>query len=775
MRRFALLFLLSLGAAGAPIAAADGAIRGVVSDPSGGVVPGASVELRSPAGALIQDTHTDAAGAYRFDGLSPGTFVIEVSLPNFNRLRRSGVRINDGSTQIVNVTLSLSLSADVTVVGKRSFDIGELSDNELLVGVALSATQGVVSAKQIDNRPLMRAGEVLEAVPGVIISQHSGEGKANQYYLRGFNLDHGTDFATTVAGVPVNMPTHAHGHGYSDLNFLIPELIAGVQFSKGPYAAEEGDFSTAGASHIRYVNALDKPVVRLSAGGEGWRRAFAAGSPQFAGGHLLAAIEAGHNDGPWERPDDFAKINGVLRYSRGTSRNAFAITGMAYSADWQATDQIPERAVAAGTIGRFGGVDDTLGGSTGRYSASADWQRAAASSVTRVTAYAMRYRLNLFSNFTYFLDDPVNGDQFEQADRRYVFGGRATHRIGGRVADRPSEFLFGLDMRRDNIGTIGLYQTLERARLSVTREDAVRQTSAGAFARHDLQWTPWLRSTVGLRVDRFHFDVAAGDPRNSGRESDAIVSPKATIVLGPFASTEFYANWGEGFHSNDARGATITVDPKAGDPAERVTPLVRARGEEIGVRTTRLRHIQATAALWRLDLDSELLFVGDAGTTEAGRPSRRGGVELSAVFAPASWLSVDADLSLSRARFRDADLGGTRVPGAVERVFAGGVNVENAGPFFGSLRVRHFGARDLIEDGSVRSAPTTIVNLQGGAALSPRVRVYADVFNLFDRRVSDIDYFYRSRLNGEPAGGIDDVHFHPALPRSVRIGLNLAF
>jgi hypothetical protein len=759
----------------APAAAADGTVRGVVSDPSGGVVPGAIVELRTPSGALVRDAHTNGSGEYRFEGLSAGTFVVEIALPNFNRHRRSGVQVTEGATLVVNVTLSLSLSADVTVTGRRSFDIGELSDNENLVGVALSATQGVVSPRQIENRPIMRAGEVLEAVPGVIISQHSGEGKANQYYLRGFNLDHGTDFATTVAGVPVNMPTHAHGHGYSDLNFLIPELIAGVQFNKGPYAAEEGDFSTAGASHIRYVNALDKPMARLSLGGEGWRRLFVAASPKLAGGHLLAAVEAGHNDGPWERPDDYSKLNGVVRYSRGTTGHAFALSAMAYSADWQSTDQVPSRAIDSGLIGRFGGLDDTLGGVTGRYSLSADWQRSTAGGVTRATAYGMRYRLNLFSNFTYFLDDPINGDQFEQADRRYLLGGRVTHRQGGRIAGRSSEFLAGFDTRHDNIGTIGLYHTADRTRLSATREDAVRQTSAGVFARHDLQWTPWLRSTLGLRADRFQFDVDAGNPLNSGREADGIVSPKATVILGPWSSTEFYVNWGNGFHSNDARGATITVDPKTGESADRVTPLVRARGEEIGIRSTRLRHLQATAALWRLDLDSELLFVGDAGTTEAGRPSRRRGVELSAVYAPLPWLALDADLSLSRARFRDGGEAGNRVPGAVERVFGGGLILENAGPIFGSLRLRHFGARDLIEDGSRRSEPTTLVNLQAGAAVSPRVRVNADVFNLFDRRVSDIDYFYASRLPGEDPGGREDVHFHPALPRSIRIGLNVAF
>jgi hypothetical protein len=773
MRLFALLLLLSA----TPVAhasATDGSITGVVFDPSGGVIPGAIVELRATGGGLLRDTHTDRTGAYRFEAVDEGTFVLEVSLPNFSRLRKTGVRVAPGINLVVNVTLTLSLTADITVTGKRSFDIGELADNEQLVGVAFSATQGVVSPRRIEHRPIMRAGEVLEAVPGVIISQHSGEGKANQYYLRGFNLDHGTDFATTVAGVPVNMPTHAHGHGYSDLNFLIPELIAGVQFNKGPYAAEEGDFSTAGASHIRYVNAVDGPTVRFSLGGDGWRRLFAAASPGLAGGHLLAAIELGHNDGPWERPDNYAKVNGVLRYSRGTAGNAVAVTALAYSADWQSTDQVPQRAIATGLIGRFGGLDDSLGGITGRYSLSADWQRSSSSGVTRVTAYGLRYRLNLFSNFTYYLDDPVHGDQFEQADRRYVVGGRATHRVGGRIAERPSELLVGIDARRDDIGTIGLYHTANRVRLSTTRQDAVQQASAGVFARHDLQWTPWLRSTLGLRADRFQFNVDAGNPLNAGREADAIISPKATLSVGPWASTELYVNWGNGFHSNDARGATITVDPRTGEQADRVTPLVRARGEEIGVRSTWFRHLVATAAVWQLDLDSELLFVGDAGTTEASRPSRRRGLEVSAGYAPRPWLSLDADLSWSRARFRDADLAGTRVPGAVERVVAGGIVVEHAGPVFGSIRVRHFGARDLTEDGGVRSRPTTFVNAQAGLSISAGARIVADMFNLFNRPASDIDYYYASRLRGE-AAAIEDVHVHPAVPRSIRLGMILSF
>jgi hypothetical protein len=794
--RFVLVIaqLLSLS----PLAwAADGAavIGGTVTDQTGASLPGATVDLQNASGAMVSSATTDLQGRYAFSALPVGTYTLEISLPNFARVRRTGVNAVAGGTRIVDVVLPLSLSADVVVTGRRTFgNLAEVPEGGSLIGIASSATQGVVTAHQIQVRPILRASEVLETVPGLIISQHSGEGKANQYYLRGFNLDHGTDFATTVAGVPVNMPTHAHGHGYSDVNFLIPELVTGVQYNKGPYFAEEGDFSTAGAAHIRYANRLERPILRASAGEDGWGRMLAAASPQLGSGHLLAALEVGHNDGPWVRPDDYQRVNGVLRYSRGDHRHAFSITGMGYASTWDSTDQVPARVIDSGALPRFGGIDETDGGRTARFSLSSDWQRSTSSSVTRAAAYGLAYRLNLFSNFSYFLDDPVNGDQFEQADRRMVYGGRLTYRQLGDWGDRASELLVGAETRYDDIGTVGLYRTAARVRTSTTREDSVGQASVGIFAQHELQWTGWLRSSLGLRADRYRFGVEAGDPRNAGQRSDGLVSPKASVILGPWKSSELYANWGHGFHSNDARGITATVacheracgptagrseasrmDPDTGELSDRVTPLVSARGEEIGFRSTAIRKLQTTFALWRLDLDSELLFVGDAGTTEAGRPSRRYGVEWSTYFAPTPWLTFDADLAFSRARFKDGDPAGDRIPGAVEQVIAAGVAVEDAGPVFGSFRLRYFGARALVEDGSIRSKPTTLVNGQLGVRLAPSLRVGLDVFNLFNTEASDIDYFYTSRLRGEPAGGIDDIHLHPTLPRSIRIGLQVGF
>jgi outer membrane receptor protein involved in Fe transport len=615
---------------------------------------------------------------------------------------------------------------------------------------------------------------MLERVPGVVTSQHSGEGKANQYYVRGFNIDHGTDLAVSVAGVPVNLPTHAHGQGWADVNFLVPELVSGIQYKKGPYHPEEGDFSSAGAMNVSYVSFLDAPLVRLEAGEEGYRRALLAASPKVGGGYLLGALELFHNDGPWEKPDDYRKVNAVLRYTRGGVRDTFSLTGMAYDGRWSATDQIPERAVESGLLARFGAIDTSDGGMSHRYTAAAEWQRSGGDSLSRASAYAIDCSLNLFSNFTYFLDDPVNGDQFEQEDRRFVTGLKASHQWAARLGTREMENVLGIQVRNDDIDNVGLYLTRARQRRATVRQDAVTQTSLSAYGQASVRWTGKLRTAIGLRGDVYRFDVAGDEPANSGRERASRVSPKLTVTLGPWARTELYVNAGYGFHSNDGRGTTLSVDPRTGDPASRVDALVEARGGELGVRTFALDNLHATLALWSLDIASELLFVGDAGTTEAGRPSRRRGFELGADWTPRPWLAVDLNAAYSRGRFRDADPAGDRIPGAIEGVLALGAAIDS-GPWAGSLRLRYFGPRPLVEDDSVRSKSSTTVNAALAYRLTPRWRLSAGVFNLLGAKASDIDYFYTSRLPGEPAAGVDDIHFHPIEPRSVRVGLTATF
>ncbi len=748
-------------------------VEGAVRDDTGAALPGVTVHLR--AGDQTRTTVTAADGAYQLDGVPAGRVSLRFTLLNFAVVTRE-LAVAPAAMARADAVLRLALSADVVVTGQASFrnlaDVDDPAAN--LVGIAGAASQGAVTAAQLARRPVLRAGDVLEAVPGLIVSQHSGEGKANQFYLRGFNLDHGTDFSTQVAGVPVNTPSGAHAHGYTDTNFLIPELVSGIQFKKGPYFADEGDFSAAGAANVNYANVLTRPVVSFGAGGDGWRRTLAMASPRVGPGHLLAAAEITAFDGPWVREDGFRKLNGVLRYSQGDARNGFSITGMGYWADWESTDQVPARAVQSGQISRFGFIDPSDQGHTERQSLAAELQRSAPNVTTRASLFVLRDRLTLFSNFTYFLDDPLNGDQFEQSEQRLTAGGRVSQRRLGRLFGRHTESAIGGQVRHDWIDPVGLYRAVGGVRTTTTREDRVGQTLAGVFAQTEVQWLRALRTTVGLRADAYRFDVRSNLAANSGRGSAAIVSPKVSAVMGPWAGTEFYANAGFGYHSNDARGAVTRVDPSTGEAVTPVTPLVRARGAELGLRTVRVRGLQSTLSAWYLGLDSELLFVGDAGTTEAGRPSRRAGLEWTNYARLGPWLQADADVSWSRARFVNGDPAGSRVPGALDRVIGAGLSADR-GRASANLRVRHFGPRPLVEDASVSSRATTLWNAEAAVRLSRRARVVLQGFNLFNSQVADIDYFYRSRLPGEAADGVDDVHTHPALPRSVRLGLHVTF
>ncbi|HEY1304031.1 MAG TPA: TonB-dependent receptor [Vicinamibacterales bacterium] len=664
----------------------------------------------------------------------------------------------------------------VTVTGHRPFrDLATVEyPRRSLIGIAGSASEGALTAKDIEGRPSARPGDLLESVPGLVISQHSGEGKANQYYLRGFNLDHGTDFAVSVAGVPVNMPTHGHGQGWSDVNFLIPELVSGVQFRKGPYSADEGDFSTAGAANINYLNALERPLVQVTVGGLGYDRLLAAASPRIGAGNLLVAFETGTADGPWVTPEDYRRLNGVVRYSSGHTQPAMALTFMGYHARWTATDQVADRAVTDGLIPRFGSLDSSDGGTTHRYSMSAELQRSGTASTTNVLAYGIDSNLDLFSNFTYFLNDPVNGDQFEQVDRRRVFGVRANHRRRTRLSGRVLEQTMGLQVRHDRIGPLGLYATRDRQRLSTTRDDRVQQTSTGLYYQSELEITDRFRMSAGLRGDIYHFEVRSSLPENSGLDTTGLVSPKLGVVFAPSNTIEVYGNVGYGFHSNDARGVTITIDPVTRAQAERVTPLARTRGAEIGVRSILVPRLQTTVAVWGLTLDSELVFVGDAGTTEAGRPSRRFGVEWANYYSVRPWLTLDADLSWSSARFTDGDPIGSEIPGAVRHVASVGLSVTDR-RFSGQLRVRYLGPRPLVEDGRVEASRSILVNAEAGYRIARGMRLVTDVLNLFDARASDIEYYYRSRLPDEPVTGIDDVHTHPVAPRTARVSLRFDF
>jgi len=639
-----------------------------------------------------------------------------------------------------------------------------------LISTARAASQGVVGYDDFKNRPLSRIGELVEVIPGVIATQHSGEGKANQYFLRGFNLDHGTDFSVHVDHVPVNLRTHGHGQGYLDLNFIIPEIVERVDFAKGPYAPGAGDFSSAGSARYSMADNLGGSFAQLTVGEFGFYRGVAAYSTALSDRtDLLLAGEAAFYDGPWDLDQNLEKLNAYARLTHRGDNSRLTISASAYDNSWQATDQIPSRALDQGLISRFGTLDDDLGGDTHRYSLSANYAlQHSDDSETALSAYAVRYGLNLWSNFTYFLDNPAGGDEFEQVDDRHYFGARLTH---NRALSDLITMRAGAEFRHDDIGDVGLFRTAGRQRLSTVRQDEVQQSSIAAWADVDIRATERLRVTLGLRGDIFWADVdALSMPANGGTSDDQQLSPSLGLAWQAADFLEFYANYGRGFHSNDVRGTTISIDPATGDAATPVPLLVKSDGFELGLRYEK-GPLRVAVAAFHLNLESELVFVGDAGTTEANDGSNRIGVEASAFWRATNWLVLDASGSYTRARF---DIPGTarRIPGAVESVLAAGATAQFDALTI-STRLRHFGPAPLIEDNSVRSNATTLVNLTA-AYQWDAITFSLDVLNLFDARDADISYFFESQLPGE-AAPVADLHFHPVEPRRIRASIRVNF
>jgi outer membrane receptor protein involved in Fe transport len=644
------------------------------------------------------------------------------------------------------------------------------------VGVADSASQGSVGQAQLKYRPITRPGEVLETVPGLIATQHSGEGKASQYFLRGFNLDHGTDFLTQIDGVPVNQLSHSHGQGWTDTNFLIPELIESLDYKKGSNYAENGDFSSTGSANIRYFRELPQHLIKFSGGSFDYYRGIVAGSHKLGDGNLLYAAESVQNNGPWTVGNDYLKFNGLLRYSQEHGDHGWSVTAMATQSDWNSTDQIPRQAVNAGKIGRFEAIDPTDGGNSQRYSLTSEWHSQDADSETKLLAYGVYSKLNLFSNFTYFLNDSVNGDQFGQPDDRWTTGFKASHTFFHKIGEAESETTVGLQIRNDNIQN-ALTKTKARVELSVTRQDTIWETSISPYAENKTRWNDWFRSNVGLRFDGFRFDVSnSNKPQNIGERYDGLVSPKLGLVFGPWADTEFYLNGGLGYHSNDARGVLTTIDPATGNAVARSNPLVRTYSAELGVRSTWVEGLQSTLAIWWLATDSELVFAGDAGTTVASRPGRRYGLEFTNYYSPTDWLTFDGDLSFSHSRFRNTVAGeGDFIPNSVETVIAAGATFHDVyGGFFGGPRLRYLGPRALTPDGNNRSNSTILLSAMLGYEVNKNLSFQAEVFNILDRKDDGITYFYESRLS-PTATASPDFHFHPVEPVSFRLGFTAKF
>lgn len=638
-----------------------------------------------------------------------------------------------------------------------------------LLGSADSASQGVVGYADFSTRPLARVGELVEVVPGMIATQHSGPGKANQYFLRGFNLDHGSDFSTFFEGMPVNFRTHAHAQGYMDLNFIIPEIIERVDFKKGPYSANTGDFSLAGTSSMKTYDTLERGFVEVTAGSGDEIRVVAANSFSTEQGSLLYALEHQQTNGMFVLDQDVRKYNGLLKYTGEIDGIPSQLTLTAYDSEWISTNQVPQRAVASRQIDRFGFIDPDLGGQSHRYSLSGrfelgEWD---------LTAYASAYYMSLINNPTYVLNDPINGDEFEQEDERLLFGGSLLRKGAFDFLGLQAASLVGAEVRYDDVQELNLFNTRSRLRYDSVREDDAQELSLSAYAESEFMVSEKLRLTTGLRVDYIRFDVEALRPQNSGSDNDALLQPKFGLAYRLADSLEFYANYGHGFHSNDVRAAVNRIDPVTGEDTEAQDILVEGRGGEIGFRYDNLRGFNVTLTAFELATDSELVFVGDAGTTEPSDPTRRSGVELNAFYSINDRLVIDFSAARASGHFRGLPNGENSITDAHENVAAAGLSYVGTQGITASLRVRYFGDAALTEDESVMKEDSTLVNAGVSYAFGAW-EMGIDALNLFDAEDDDIAYFFESRLPGE-LEAVEDIHFHPSNPRIIRAMLRYSF
>jgi outer membrane receptor protein involved in Fe transport len=658
-----------------------------------------------------------------------------------------------------NVTAPVQQLDEVVVFGR----------GEELIGAADAASEGAVAGADLSVRPMLRVAELLEAVPGLIAAQHSGSGKANQYFLRGFNLDHGTDFTTYVDGMPWNLRSHGHGQGYLDVNGLIPEVVDRIDYRKGPYRADVGDFALAGSSFMSTIDRLDAPFVAAEAGQYGWRRLAGGFTASVGNGELTSLAQLKTYDGPWQRPEDLKHGSLWSKYATSLGAGHLEVTLSGYHATWHPTEQSPE--IAVGTPAcpdRFCSLDKTATGQTDRWILTSNFS----ASDWNATAYLQRYDWHMLS-------DPTYDAQIEQFDHRWTFGGKAQRTL---LETQAFDISAGTELRYDDASRVGVDQTDAGQFVANVGDNSVRESSVAAFSEASWHVTGNLRLTGGLRADYYHFDVGANDGAGadtvSGKDGDTRISPKAGIAWSINKAVEVYGNWGRGFHSNDARGV---VNP---DPDFKVPGLVAGTGMEGGARLE-VGSLKLTAAYWWLNVASELIFVGDSNAVEPKSGGKRRGLELVAFWKPVAWLGIDAVYTQSHARYKedqedpdfDADptLHGRHIEGSVESAGELGISAVR-GQWEVSGRLRYLGPYPLVPSDTKRADAESMVNLRLAYKFH-RAQLYGEVLNVLDHKGNDIRYYYPTYVPGVTNPGEQQSTFlsRAEEPRTIRVGVKLLF
>jgi len=721
------------------------------------------IDTRTPIiGATInipnnsKGDNTDAFGAFRFSNIAAGQYELVASHIGYK-------------TEIVPVEVRGNHTSTVTVQLKKS----DLDLSEVKVNTKRSLGLNTLGQVDIMLRPVNTSQDILRIVPGVFIAQHAGGGKAEQIFLRGYDIDHGTDINLSVDGMPVNLVSHAHGQGYADLHFVIPETIEKVSFEMGPYNADKGNLATAGFVEFKTKDFLSSNSLKLEAGDFNTQRY----SGQFKlfnkeseknRQHLYVASEYFTSDSYFESPQNFHRFNVLGKYSAWFgNQTQLTISASSFDSKWEASGQVPDRAVKSGIISRFGSIDNSEGGNTSRTNINIQFANQWKNNwKTTDQLYYSRYHFNLYSNFTFFLDDPVNGDEINQRETRDIYGYNTTASKSWLLGNKKLNTTFGTGFRFDNANDIELARVVKREFLESVQKGDIKERNVFAYWDQQIDLNQKFSINAGLRYDYFNFgykDILTNQPAFGG-QSRAILSPKLNLNYSPSSTVKLFLNNGIGFHSNDTR---VILNNTASDI------LPKVFGTDAGIILKPVKQLVLKTTLWHMYSQQEFVYVGDEGIVEPSGKTRRIGIDFSARYQVAKWLFADADLNLTRARVIGEPKGEDYVPLAPAFTSIGGLTAKLKNGLHGSLRYRFIDHRPAREDYSVTAQGYFIADAVAGYQWK-NFEITASIENIFNREWREAQFDTESRLQNEPAS-VSEIHYTPGTPRFFKAGISFHF
>lgn len=733
--------------------AQTGGIEGRITDAeTKSPVSGVSIQLP----VISKGNNTDDFGSFRFNSLAAGRYELITTYTGY-KTEIISVEVRENTITMVPITLK-----------KAVVDLSE-------VRLTSKIFNGLNAVGQADIllRPVNQSQDLLRIVPGLFIAQHAGGGKAEQIFLRGFDIDHGTDIKLTTDGIPVNMVSHAHGQGYADMHFVIPETIEKISFESGPFRTEKGNLATAGSVDFKTKDFLSKNQLKAEAGDFSSQRisgqfiVINKGNTQIRQ-QLYTAAEYARTDGYFESPQNFHRLNLFAKYNRWREgQTQFSVQASFFDSKWNASGQVPDRAIRSGLISRFGSIDDTEGGNTGRFNLSArfskkynrGWQVAD-------QVYFSRYHFSLFSNFTFFLEDPVNGDEIRQRESRSLYGWTKTATHSGLLGNKKTQTELGTGIRSDRVGNLGLTKAVRRNLLAPVQQGDVREHNLFLYWNQQLELGHRLTMEGGLRLDYFSFGYRNQLTGESGfrRQSRGILSPKLQFTYSPSDKVQLFLKSGIGFHSNDSR---VILDQRANEILPKVT------GTDLGVQIKPVKRMILKTTLWYLFSEQEFVYVGDAGIVEPGGRTERMGLELSIRYQISNWLWSDIDVNLTRARALFVPKGEDHIPLAPSFTSTGGLTAKLKNGFSTALRYRYIGDRPANEDNSVTAKGYFLTDIRAEMKIKA-LDLFVSVENLWNSSWNEAQFSTTSQLKNEPAP-ITELHFTPGTPRYFKTGVVFNF